>query len=82
MLLEETTIDKIEIFSSETISVRQKTSILKDGQEISCSFYRYTLVPGADLSEQPDRIKTIAEAIWTPEVIAKYAEIEQQNIIG
>ena len=70
-------IDKIEVIENGIIQVRQVTRILEDGKELSNSFHRWTLTPGQDISDQEDRVKAIANATWTPEVIAAYqAQLE------
>lgn len=60
------------------IHVRQITRIIEDGKEISTIYHRHVLNPGDDLKEQDERSKQIAQAIWTPKVIAAYkAKIEK-----
>lgn len=72
MLTKNTIIDEITIGEDKTIFVRQATSIIDDGIEISKTFHRTTLVPGGDLSEQDQSVIDIANLVWTPEVIAAY----------
>ena len=70
-------IDKIEVIENGIIQVRQITRIIEDGNELSSSFHRWTLTPGQDVSDQEERVKAIAQATWTPEVIAAYqAQLE------
>lgn len=71
-------IDKIEIIENGTVQVRQITRIVEDGTELSSSFHRWTLAPGADLTGQDAKVTAIANAVWTPEVIAAYeAQVAQ-----
>lgn len=71
-LTEKTIIDKIEVLENGTIQVRQANIIQKDGKELARTFHRHVLMPGNDLTDQDAKVVAIANAIWTPEVIAAY----------
>ena len=82
-LSESTEYDKIEIVTTfNHVQVRKATVIKKDGKEVTRSFHRYVLVPGridesdnlieTDLSDQPDEIKVVCNAVWTSEVKAAW----------
>ena len=84
-LSESTEYDKIEIVTTfKHVQVRKATVIKKDGVEVTRSFHRYVLVPGridesdnlieTDLSDQPDEIKVVCNAVWTSEVKAAWKE--------
>ena len=80
-LTEETKVDKIEVLADEQIQVRTARIIYDDGKEISRTFRRHVMDPGRDadkLAEQDARVKAIADAVWTQELIdarqAKLAE--------
>ena len=75
-------IDKIEVVENGIIQVRQVTRILEDGVELSSSFHRWTLTPGQDVSDQEARVQAIANATWTPEVIAAYNAQQEANKLG
>jgi len=75
-------IDKIEVVENGVIQVRQVTRIIEDGNELSSSFHRWTLTPGQDVSDQEERVKAIANATWTEEVIASYNAQLEQNKLG
>ena len=64
MLEEKKEIDKIEIINLKVIQVREANIIEKDGVEIARTFHRYTLSPGDDLTDQPDKIKDLAASLW------------------
>ena len=64
MLEEKKEIDKIEIINLKVIQVREANIIEKDGVEIARTFHRYTLAPGDDLTNQPDKVKDLANALW------------------
>jgi len=79
-LSKEVIIDKIEVLADEQIQVREKTSILEDGKELSASYHRWVLAPGADLTGQDPRVVAVAQALWTTEVVAAYqAALAAQN---
>jgi hypothetical protein len=48
------------------------TKIEKDGIEITRTFHRHTLSPGADITNEDPKVQAIANAVWTEEVIAAY----------
>ncbi|WMM95706.1 hypothetical protein HTVC309P_gp40 [Pelagibacter phage HTVC309P] len=69
-----TEVDKIEIVGLyKTLQVRQATVIKEDGVEISRTFYRYSLPPDADISNEPSDIQNVCNAVWTQEIKDAYA---------
>ncbi len=64
--------DKIEVLENGTIQVRCATRVLEDGVILSSSFHRHVLHPNQDLTDQDPKVVAIANATWTPEVIAAY----------
>lgn len=73
MALSETVeIDKIEVFANGFVSVRQATTITKDGEFVARTFHRWSLTPGSDLTGQPANVAAQCQASWTPEVIAAW----------
>ena len=80
-LSESTEYDKIEIVSQgdcKYVQVRKATVIKKDGEELTRSFSRYVLNPGAlddsdnlvdtDLSSEPAEVSAICNVVWTQSV--------------
>lgn len=65
-------VDLIEVVENGCIQVRTKTAIKEDGKEISSSFHRHVVVPGANYSAEDAKVKAIAASIHTPAVIAAY----------
>ena len=81
-LTEQTIIDKIEIVGEfKAVQVREATQIYRDGVAIgNPSYHRYVITAGQDYSDQPDEVKTVCQAVHTPEVIAAYqASIAQPD---
>ena len=75
--------DKIEVVGTyKAVQVREATVIKKDGKELTRSFRRYVLHPGAldasdnlvdtDLSGEPAEVSAIATAAWTTDVKAAW----------
>jgi urease accessory protein UreE len=71
-LEEKSVVDKIEVLLLGQIQVRRRDQILKDGVEVAATYHRHVLNPGDDLTNEDPRVVAIAEATWTPEVIAAY----------
>ena len=75
--------DKIEVVGQyKAVQVRKATVIKKDGVELTRSFHRYVLHPGAldasdnlvdtNLSGEPAEVSAIATAAWTTDVKAAW----------
>ena len=72
MLEKVISVDLIEVVENGSIQVRTKTAIMEDGKQISGTFRRHVVAPGADYSGEDDRVKAIAKSIHTSAVIAAY----------
>lgn len=71
-LTKETVVDQITVTENGTVLYREATRILEDGNQISQTYHRTSLTPGQDITTQPEKVQAIANAAWTPEVIAAY----------
>ena len=73
--------DKIEIVGEfKHIQVRTATVIEEDGVELSRSFHRHVVSPGADVSGESVEVQAIATAVHTDEVVSAYqAHIASQE---
>ena len=65
-------VDRIEVVENGSVQVRTKTAILEDGKQISGTFSRHVVAPGADYSAEDAKVQAICAAIHTPEVVAAY----------
>lgn len=65
---------RVDIAEDRTINVRVATIIENDtdGSRVATSYRRYTLVPGADVSGEPQEIQDIAAVVHTQERIDAY----------
>lgn len=71
-LTKTTTVDQITVTENGTVLYREATRILENGNEISKTFHRASLVPAQDLTGVPANVVAIAQAAWTTQVVAAY----------
>jgi hypothetical protein len=79
-LTERTEVSQRTVLVDGQILVRIDTVIERDGVEISRSFHRHVVVPGADVSGEDASVQTVANAVHTAEVIAAYEAAEAARI--
>ena len=72
MLEKVVSVDLIEVVENGVIQVRTKTAIMEDGKQISGTFHRHVVAPGADYSAEDARVQAICAATHTAEVTAAY----------
>ena len=77
-LVEQTVVTRIEVVSDfKHIQIQTDNQIIDDETgEIKAkdNFNRKVIHPGDDYSNEPDDVKVIADAVWTEEIIKKYAD--------
>ena len=71
-LIEKQIVDLVELVQSNHIQVRTANIIERDGVEVTRTFHRHVLSPGADVTNEDPKVQAIANAVWTEEVIAAY----------
>ena len=81
-ITKEKVIDQITVTENGTVLYREATRIMDDGNELSKTFHRSSLIPGQDLTGIPANVVAICNVAWTPEVIAAYQAQLAQNKIG
>jgi hypothetical protein len=72
MITKEKVIDQITVTENGIILYREATRIIEDGKVLTQTYHRSSLQPGQDLTDQPEKVVAIAQAAWTPEVVAAY----------
>jgi len=72
MLEKIVSVDLIEVIENGCVQVRTKTAIKEDGKEISGTFHRHVIAPGANYSAEDAKVQAICAAVHTAEVIATY----------
>ena len=73
---------QIEVLEDGQMQVRKATRVYRDdtddgidnGVEISKTYHRHVLSPGADVTEEVKRVKDISKAVWTDDVVEKYKD--------
>jgi hypothetical protein len=71
-LTKTTVVDQITIAENGSISYREATRIMEDGNQISQTYHRSSLTPAQDLTGVPTNVVAICNAAWTANVIAAY----------
>jgi hypothetical protein len=71
-LTKEISIDQITVTENGVVLYREATKIMEDGNELSKTYHRSSLVPGQDLTGIPANVAAICNVAWTPEVVAAY----------
>lgn len=72
MTFQDTQIDQVVVTENGHILYREATQIMRDGVLVGQKFHRTSLIPGQDLTGQPEQIVEVARNAWTPEVISAY----------
>jgi DNA-binding transcriptional LysR family regulator len=79
-ITKEKVIDQITVTENGTVLYREATRIMEDGNELSKTYHRTSLVPTQDLTGVPANVVAICNVAWTAEVIAAYqAQIAAQQ---
>ena len=72
MITKQTVVDQVTVVENGIVLYREATRIMEDGKELTKTYHRSSLTPGQDLTGQPEKVVAIAQAAWTPEVVAAY----------
>ena len=59
------------------IQVRRADVVMRGEKEIARSYHRHVVSPGDDISKEPAEVQTVANALWTPEIIEAYKANQQ-----
>ena len=71
-LEKQTVVGGLTVNENGSLGVREDTVITDDGNEVSRSFHRKVLQPGDPLDGEDARVVSVANAVWTEEVVAAY----------
>ena len=72
-------VDLIEVVENGAVQVRTKTAIMEDGKQISGTFHRHVVSPGADYSGEDARVQAICAATHTAAVVAAYQAAQAES---
>jgi hypothetical protein len=79
-LTKNTVVDQVTVTENGIVYYREATRIMEDGNEISKTYHRSSLVPEQDLTGVPDSVVAICNTVWTEEVKSAYrAMVEAQQ---
>jgi hypothetical protein len=78
-LTENINIDRIEVVNEWNIQVRQATVITKNGEQVAKTYHRWCLTPDMDISDQEQKVQSIANAAWTNEVRQAYETFKAEQ---
>lgn len=82
-IIKQAVVDQITVTENGIVLYREATRIMEDGVQLSQTFHRTSLTPGQDLAGQPEKVATIAKAVWTPDVITAYqASLTKNSLVG
>ena len=71
-LTKTTVVDQITVTEDGTVFYREATRIMEDGNELSKTYHRTSLVPEQDLTGVPANVVAICNTAWTDEVKTAY----------
>jgi hypothetical protein len=72
MLEKEEVVDLIQVLEDGSIQIRKATIIKENGVEIARTFHSHCKYPGENVDEEDERVRVVADSIWTESVIDKY----------
>ena len=75
-------VDRIEVVENGSVQVRTKTAIMEDGKQISGTFHRHVVVPGADYSGEDTRVQGVCAALHTAQAIAAYKAAQVKESVA
>ena len=81
MLTKTTTLDALTIKANGVLELRTKVSVDDDGDIIGFRYNRQIFEPGDDVSSQPVKLRSVANLIWTPAVIAAYEAEKAARVV-
>ena len=63
---------KIEVLKDGTIQYTEIIYIVEDGEVIATKEIPYVVNPDSSVINKPQRVKDIAEVVWTENIVTKY----------
>ncbi|PSH64650.1 hypothetical protein [Phyllobacterium sophorae] len=65
----QTTFDAITIRATGHFEIRMANIVYEDGVEIAKNYHRRVITPGDDITNETQKIKSLASLIWTQAMI-------------
>jgi hypothetical protein len=79
MFEKQTLVDRIEVLSNHSVSVRYVVTVTENGQPFAEQIKGNLFQPGDDYSAEDAKVQAICATVHTPEVIAAYIASQQPN---
>ena len=80
-ITKQTSIDQITVTENGIVLYREATRIMEDGNELSKTYHRNSLIPGQSLTGIPANVAAICNVAWTADVVAAYeAQVEASRV--
>jgi hypothetical protein len=73
-ITEQTLISAITVLEDGQLQIRRSRRIFDGTDMIAEQYHRHVLAPGDDLTMEDDRVKDMANLLWTQAVISAYQE--------
>jgi hypothetical protein len=80
-LTKQTSVDQITVTEDGTVFYREVTRVMEDGNELSKTYHRSTLLPAQDLTGVPANVVAICNTAWTAEVVAAYQAAQESTTV-
>lgn len=75
-----TTLEKIEVVGEyKLVQVKQKVTVIEDGNLISETAHRYVLEPDMNIDNQSQEVKDICNVAWTQEIKDAWAALKTEQ---
>ena len=70
---------KVEVLPDRTLQVRRSDIVKEDGVTIATSFHRHVVVPGDDVTAEPEMVKLIAGALHDAATVSAYQASQETD---
>ena len=74
MLTEQNAISAITILEDGQLQIRRSRRVYDGATMLSEQYHRHVLEPGQSLAQEDARVRAVARALWTPEVIQAFTQ--------
>ena len=78
-LTKQTVVDQITVTENGIVLYREATRIMEDGNQISQTYHRSSLIPAQDLTGIPANVVAHCNTAWTAEVVAAYEAAQAER---
>ena len=79
-LTKESTFDYEVRGAFKAIQIREKIAIMENGEELSYTYNRRSLMPDADISSESDEVKALCNSLWTDSIKTAYENNKKEDL--